>query len=246
MPFKNVLYVCSMRLPLWEFNLKILHCINIWNDGYQLYHFSRDFPLSLYPCEENKDVCKPGYTLILNRNHKVCDRHENFFSLWICICDNESNYRFSFFPLTFKHQWSRREKKRIMMAFMVLLYIFLKINLLHKSTSIEILLKENINGNRSHANNAQKDFRSRFSTQIVFNCAQKKEMTEWHTIEILIRSQIWWLCEWIFCCLHHTSRTMIKDRNDFTFYTSSLSHYENAFLGHKKNSSSTIEKGHFY
>lgn len=40
MPFKNVLYVCSMRLPLWEFNLKILHCINIWNDGYQLYHFS--------------------------------------------------------------------------------------------------------------------------------------------------------------------------------------------------------------
>jgi hypothetical protein len=32
-----------VRLTLWEFNLKILHCINDWNDGYQLYHSSRFF-----------------------------------------------------------------------------------------------------------------------------------------------------------------------------------------------------------
>lgn len=38
----------SVRLTLWEFNLKILHCINDWNDGYQLYHSSRFFPFFIF------------------------------------------------------------------------------------------------------------------------------------------------------------------------------------------------------
>lgn len=93
-----------MRLTLWEFNLEILHCINDWNDGYQLYHSSRFFSFLLFlhlllvqitqgnlrffsffyatkrmMMKKILHIGTTGYMLVL-KNHKIClNRHERIF-----------------------------------------------------------------------------------------------------------------------------------------------------------------------
>lgn len=118
MPFKNVLYVCSMRLPLWEFNLKILHCINIWNDGYQLYHFSLrgiwDFFFSL--CIK-KDVC-PDIRLssIETIKYVIVMRISSLFEFAFATTNPITDFSFNF---EFNEIFA--QKKRIIMAFMVII-----------------------------------------------------------------------------------------------------------------------------
>lgn len=153
MPFKESEWVrvCSMRLPLWEFNLKILHCINIWNDGYQLYHcslfLSEEFEILLsLPC-----VClHPDIRLTMK--YVIVMRISR--SLKICIYDNESNY------LLLKRELLKMKYARRFVWRHLWIFFFMK----------------EINGNLSHAN-AQRASKP-IPLQIVSNCAKSSRQND--------------------------------------------------------------------